>query len=1668
MMTGLSFNNQSKVFRLLILILILVMETWVGFAEGGFKYFRNYPKNEYDHHPQNWCVIQDNDGIIFVGNLGGVLEYDGVSWRLIEVPNNLARVLVKDTSGTIYVGGKSELGYLSPNQTGEFQYKSLLDRLEAKDRNFGSIVQAFAAPDGIYFRAANYLFRWDSKQFTTWYSDPGFWASYLYNKKLYVQQKEAGLQVLENGSFRDIPGGSDFADKKDARRIIMMVPFGGRPHTFLIGTRAMGLYLYDGMKAARFPTQADNLLTKQRNLLHGILLSSGDFALATDGVGVIIIDSSGKIKQRFDTSYGLATNNVKYLYQEPGGNLWLALNNGIAKIEYESPFTIYDQRSQLPGAVLSFVKHAPSGTYYAGTTEGLFKFSPSGSFQPVKEIYSSCRSLISHDDSIIAATENGVFVVRNNTIVLIDIQTPFCLFHSREAPNRIWAGAKDTLISYTKNKTPEQWEVSAISLKDCGYIQSIVEEPDGTLWLGTLTQGVFSVSFPNNSAPVINHYGGTDGLPMEDNKTIGEINVAYIADHMLFATQHGLYRFDKPNRRFVRISIQGKDSTGEKDFDDGAHPIFRIAEDSKGNIWFHSESVNYEAVLLTDRTYRIENMSLFRIPIVQTNSIYPEPEAIWLCTYEGLIRYATTFRFKEPQPFLNFIRRIERIDDKKTLFCGHRQKPSDHSISPHPVFSYDYRNLRFFFAAPFYQDESANLYSYFLKGYDKGWSQWSLETRRDYTNLNVGSYTFYVKAKNVYGQTALQSDSFSFKILPPWYRTPLAYIFYVIAAGGALYGVVKFRYRRLEYEKKRLETVVEQRTHEIKEKNLQLEEQTHLLTLQSEQLKEMDNVKSRFFANISHEFRTPLTLIMGPLEQILSASPDPELKNKAQLMLRNSQRLLGLINQLLDLSRLRSGKMRLQATRKNIIPFLRGIMSSFQLLSEQRQIQLLFLPQQDDITLYFNSENVEQILCNLLSNSFKNTLPGGSVTVSAAITQIPQKIAAFPDGFLEISVSDTGVGIPADQLPHVFELFYQVQAPHEQKSKGSGIGLSLARELVELHYGDIQVRSVEGKGAEFFIYLPLGKSHLKPEEIIDVTRQPISRQNDDSCKTAIQNLVPDLPEPGESAASTSAPSPFAPSDLEKPLILVVDDNPDLRRYLCSAFESAFRVIEAVDGKDGWGKAAETIPDLIISDVMMPQMDGFELTRCIKQDTRTCHIPIILLTAGASHEGMLEGLETGADDYIPKPFSMELLAARVKNLIELRRQLQERMKNQLALQPHEISVSPMDEEFYNDLRQVIEKNLSDPEFSVEGLSDKLYMGRTTVYRKILALTGETPNQLIRSYRLRRAAQLLKAHAGTVSEVAAMVGFLNPSYFAHCFKEEYHISPSDTNEENNKSFSGVEGAVLQKSPLPAAEPEDLHKGGRSPHELILVVEDSPDMCDYIRAALEPHYRVETAYDGPQGLERAQDLIPDLIVSDIMMPGFDGFELRQRLKSDISTSHIPIVLLTARASEKDILKGFENGVDDYIIKPFNTDILLARIRVILRLRSHLQAKRKRQLRLEPDEIVVSSMDEKFLEDVNRCIEENLADFDFNVEELADKLSIGRTTLYRKVLALTGENPTHYIRSFRLNKAAHILKTQDRSITDVALDVGFSSTPYFTRCFKEMFHRLPSGFRDVESSDR
>ncbi|NIM15692.1 MAG: response regulator, partial [Candidatus Aminicenantes bacterium] len=426
---------------------------------------------------------------------------------------------------------------------------------------------------------------------------------------------------------------------------------------------------------------------------------------------------------------------------------------------------------------------------------------------------------------------------------------------------------------------------------------------------------------------------------------------------------------------------------------------------------------------------------------------------------------------------------------------------------------------------------------------------------------------------------------------------------------------------------------------------------------------------------------------------------------------------------------------------------------------------------------------LEEVLFNLLSNAVKFTPAGGKISVlvrskSINAENFSSDRVSRSTSYVEISVCDTGPGIPREQLDHIFDRFYQSDSTYEHHQKGSGIGLALAKELVELHHGTIEPHTREGEnsGTEFIIRLPIGDAHLRPDEIIEISETPSLR------KTPGEILAFDMIEEKEDdSESESEPGTIdsectAPEGTEKNIILLVEDSRDVREYVRVALEPLYTVVEAKDGEEGIQKAQEIIPDLIISDIMMSGIDGYELCRVLKNHRNTSHVPIILLTAKAGEADIIEGLETGADDYITKPFNTKILCARIKNLIDLRRYLQQTINREMTLQPTKMTVLPVDKEFINDLKEVIEKNIKDPDFNVEELCKKLYMSHATLYRKIHALTGESPTEFIRSYRLKRGAELLKNNFGTVLEVAMEVGFSSANYFTKCFKKKFHQLPS----------------------------------------------------------------------------------------------------------------------------------------------------------------------------------------------------------------------------------------------------------------------------------------------------
>jgi len=538
---------------------------------------------------------------------------------------------------------------------------------------------------------------------------------------------------------------------------------------------------------------------------------------------------------------------------------------------------------------------------------------------------------------------------------------------------------------------------------------------------------------------------------------------------------------------------------------------------------------------------------------------------------------------------------------------------------------------------------------------------------------------------------------------------------------------------------------------------IKLKNQLKLEKVATDSLRNLDQMKSHFFANISHEFRTPLTLILGQVESVMSSNIETKEKGKLHVANRNARRLLTLINQLLDLSKLEAGSMELNAQQHNIVSFFKSLFYSFESLAETQMITLRFETQLENIPVVFDPDKMEKVFYNLISNALKFTAAQGEINVSVKIIESAE---------VEIRIKDTGIGIRADRLSHIFDRFYQVDSSSTREQEGTGIGLALTKELVGLHKGRITVNSKEGEGTEFIINLPIGDFKNEKEKLIEL---PVNESSYE--KTLNEGSISD------SGLIPTSDIQLPLAKIQQEIILIVEDNSDVRGYIREQLENDYNVIEACNGEQGILSAQNEIPDLIITDVMMPKMDGYKFSKAIRSDVKTSHIPIIMLTAKAGLDDKILGLETGIDDYLTKPFSAKELKARVKNLIYQRKQLRKRFSQSTFIKPSEVSSVSVDQTFLEKTIKIIETQLVDEQFSVEKLADEMNMSVSQLNRKLNALVDQPPGQLIRSFRLQRAADLLKQNVGTVAEICYKVGFNDQAYFSRAFKKQFGISPSE---------------------------------------------------------------------------------------------------------------------------------------------------------------------------------------------------------------------------------------------------------------------------------------------------
>jgi signal transduction histidine kinase/DNA-binding response OmpR family regulator len=604
-----------------------------------------------------------------------------------------------------------------------------------------------------------------------------------------------------------------------------------------------------------------------------------------------------------------------------------------------------------------------------------------------------------------------------------------------------------------------------------------------------------------------------------------------------------------------------------------------------------------------------------------------------------------------------------------------------------------------------------------MEGFHQDWITDAGHREATFTNLDPGDYTLKVQASNSDGQWTGETAILKITVLPPFWRSTPAFLLYCLVLIGMLLIT-----RWIIITRERMNFKLEQQKIEV------------------ERIKALDEMKISFFTNVSHEFLTPLTLILTPIERLLAKATNTEDKNHFKLIHRNAKRLLHLVNQLLDLRKIEVQKVKLNLTKGDIVSFVEELVYSFSDLSEKKHIQLAFKSAVPQLQIVYDQDKVEKIIFNLLSNAFKFTPESGKVSVE--ISRDPA------EAFVKIDVTDTGIGIPVDKLNQIFERFFQNEMPDSIVNPGSGIGLSITYEFVKMHGGFITVHSEPGKGSCFTVLLPARLEHT----------------------SELAEIPSPEPEPKQISAEEK--------ELEnaKPVLLLVEDHEDFRTYLRDNLKNVYSVIEASNGKEGFQKAITLIPDLVVCDVMMPEMNGVEFCRQLKSDPTISHVPVILLTARTSDEQKIEGFQSGADDYITKPFNFDVLQFRIKNLIDRRELFQKQFNKYLDVKASEVKITSLDEKFIQNAVRIVEENMANKDFSVEQMSRLLAVSRVLLYKKILSLTGKTPTDFIRTIRLQRAAQLLEKSQYTISEVAYQVGFNDPKNFSRHFKEQYHMLPS----------------------------------------------------------------------------------------------------------------------------------------------------------------------------------------------------------------------------------------------------------------------------------------------------
>lgn len=1031
------------------------------------------------------------------------------------------------------------------------------------------------------------------------------------------------------------------------------------------------------------------------------------------------------------------SNEVRALLEDKDENVWVGLKSGELRL--------YDKSKQYVGYLTESGTIAKNGTPVDGVAYGLLQDS----------------------EGIIWIATKGRGLIRAEKNPRVGMQT-YKLTRYTYNPEDIYSLSNDNVYNVYEDKKGRLWiatfagglnymdkdengqvifinhrnHLKGYPIDNCYKVRFVTSDNDGRIWVGTTTGAIsFAENFTNPENIVFHHYAR---VPSDPN-SLSNNDVHWIIN----TRQNDLFlaTFGGGLNKLISMDEEGDAVFKSYSVHDGlpSDVLLSIREDNKENLWISTEHGISKFIPSIDQFENYDDKSItFRVRFNEAASTITSDGDVLFGASSGVFRFHPDSIYKSSY--------IPPVQFSRLLIANQEVIPGENSILKNSldntesiVLTHKENIVSLQFAALDYTNPGNVQYAYMLEGLDKQWTYADKLRSATYTHLPKGKYVFKVKSTNSDGAWVDNIRSLNIEILPSFWETPLAYtlyfVFIILIILVAVY--ILFTIYRLKHE-------------------VSIEQQ-------------VSDIKLRFFTNISHELRTPLTLIAGPVECVLKNENLPaDAREQLLVVERNTNRMLRLVNQILDFRKIQNKKMKMQVQRINIVSFVRKIMDNFESMAEEHQIDFVFETEKDELFLWVDEDKFEKIVFNLLSNAFKYTANGKMIAVFIREDQ----------DSVTVEVRDQGIGIAENKKNSIFVRFENLVDKNLFNQSSSGIGLSLVKELVELHKAKISVDSKLGEGSSFKVEFLKGKEHY--DESVEYILEDSKRV------TAFEKVIDqDNPSVTERIPVGDAKGSSHPQQV----MLLVEDNQELRHFLRSIFAPKFKVVEAVNGMEGWSKALKFLPDIIISDVMMPEKDGIDMMKELRADMTTSHIPIVLLTAKTAIESKLQGLESGADDYITKPFSATYLQARVDNLISRRSKLQELYRANLignetipandqedinstqGDEPTQPEMTSIDRKFMDKLLELMERNMDNGDLVVDDFVSELAVSRSVFFKKLKMLTGLAPIEFIKEMRIKRAAELIETGEFNMTQISYMVGINDPRYFSKCFKQRFSMTPTE---------------------------------------------------------------------------------------------------------------------------------------------------------------------------------------------------------------------------------------------------------------------------------------------------